>query len=99
MAGGAHGHEGDTLPPPCQLVQRRQAGTRGTAGRRPRVGPGVGVRVDVPATAGAERLELGQVRRRVHPGHLVDGRLADGGVHDLVPEPEGTDPVHDREKA
>ena len=91
----SHGNEGNPVSAPFQLGERHQSRSRGAASGRPRVGAGVGVGVDVPAAAGAERLELGQVGRRVHPGQLVERCLADRRVHQLVLQPEGAHSVHD----
>ena len=92
-------HERDALVPPLELRQGRQACPRGAAGCVPRIGPGVGVRVDVAAAPAAERLELSEVGRRVHARELGHRRLGDRGVHHVVFEAEGAHAVHDREQA
>ena len=96
---GAHGDERHGSVPTVELGQRDQAGPRGAPRRRPRIGSGIGVGVECAATGGAERLELGQVRRRVHPRQLVERGLADDGVHDVVLQTDGTHALHGREHA
>ncbi len=65
------------------------------AGCSERVGPGVGVGVEVASALVAERVELGEVVGRVHTGKILERSFGGSDELDLVVEIKVAHAIHD----
>ena len=98
MARGADRHEGDGVALLFERLQRGQPRSRSTPRRLPRVRSRGGVGIDGAASLLAERGEPGQIRRIMDARQLLEGRLAEGGRHNLLFGSQGAHALHDSDQ-